>query len=341
MGIMPTLKDVAKKSGVSLGTASAVINNRSWVRENTRKRVLQAIEELKYKPNHSARNLRLKKTHTIGLIVPDITNPFFPQIIRIIDSLARKHGYLLILCDSNEDYTIGLETFITLLEKQVDGIILIGGIVRQKELTKYLTDLKPHLVVIEKDYGIPEISTVCVDAEKGGYLATKHLLDLGYSNIGVITGPLHDKNHRGSIGRYKGYQRALSESDIAIDPELVKEADFTYQGGFLAMQQFFKNGIHIRAVFAFNDVMALGAMDAIKNHGLRIPHNIAIVGYDDIPEAKCASPSLTTIGLPKNQLGEIAFEIMLNRLQNKLDSPVKQVLQTELVIRDSCGINVK
>jgi DNA-binding LacI/PurR family transcriptional regulator len=338
---MPTLKDVAKKSGVSLGTTSAVINNNSWVRESTRQRVLKAIEELNYKPNQSARNLRLRKTHTIGLIVPDITNPFFPQIIRSIDTSIRKHGYLAILCDSNEDFEIGLDNFITLLDKQVDGIIFIGGVVREQELAKYLKDIKTKIVVIEKEYEIPEIDIVCVNARMGGYDATKHLLNLGYETVGAITGPLTNENYRASFGRYKGYQLALSENNISLDPSLVKESDFTYHGGYLAMREFFKDSVQIRAIFAFNDLMALGAMEAIKEKGLRIPEDIAVVGYDDIPEASYSSPALTTVQLPKKQLGETAVEILMDKMRNKEDMPVKRVFQTKLIIRNSCGINLE
>lgn len=338
---MPKLKDVAKRSGFSVGTASAVINNNPWVSEETRRRVLKAIKELNYQPNQLARNLRTQKTNTIGVIVPDITNPFFPQIIRSIDALARQYGYLIILCDSNENYQIGIETFKVLLQKKVDGIILIGGIVPKEELVKFLSDKHPLIVVIERDYEIPDIATVIVDAVKGGYTATKHFLSLGYSHVGIITGPLDDEFSHGSFGRYKGYQMALEEYNISFNQSMVKQGDFTFDGGYRAMKQFLDDTPQVRAIFASNDLMAIGAIEAIKEQGLRIPEDIALVGYDDIPEASYISPALTTIRLPQKQLGHKAVEIILTRLLGKHDSPLKKVLPTKLIVRQSCGASLK
>ena len=339
---MTTLKDVAKKSGVAVGTASAVINNKPWVSEKTRQRVLQAIKELNYQPNQLARNLRTQRTNTIGVIVPDITNPFFPQIIRNIGALAHKYGYSIILCDSNEDYQLGIEAFHVLLDKKVDGIILIGGVVPKRELVKYLDKKHPLIVVIERDYGIPEIATVVVDAIKGGYLATKHLLDLGYNKIGIITGPLDDDDfYRGSFGRYEGYKKALKEYKISFNPEIVKQGDFSLNGGYKAMKQFLENNSQVQAIFAFNDLMAIGAMEAIKEKGLRIPEDIAVVSYDDIPEASYVFPTLTTIRLPKAQLGRMAVEILLNHTKKKPEFSIKKVLPLELITRQSCGAPLK
>ena len=334
---MATLKDVAKRSGVAIGTASAVINESLWVSEKTRHRVQKAIEELNYRPNQLARNLRTQRTNTIGLIVSDITNPFFPQIIRSIDAYARRNGYLIIVCDSNENSEIGLETFKGLLEQKVDGIIFVGGVVPEDELKKYINGKYPFIVVIERDYCIPEIRTVIVDSINGGYMATKHLLDLGYSPVGIITGPLEDKYIHGSFGRYEGYQMALKAYSISFDHTLVKQGDFTFNGGYLAMKKFFQEKSSIRAIFASNDIMAIGAMVAIKEQGLKIPEDIALVGYDDIPEASYTTPSLTTIKLPKIELGKIAVEILVNHLNGKKQVALKKVLSTELVVRQSCG----
>ena len=334
---MATLKDVAKRSGVAIGTASAVINNQSWVSEETRRRVQKAIEELNYRPNQLARNLRTQRTNTIGLIVGDITNPFYPQVIRSIDAFARQNDYLIIVCDSNENSKIGLETFKGLLEKKVDGIIFVGGVVPEDELKKYMNEKNPLIVVIERDYGFPEIGTVIVDSINGGYTATKHLLDLGYSSVGIITGPLEDKYIHGSFGRFEGYQMALKAYSIPFDQTLVKQGDFTFEGGYRAMKEFLQEESGIRAIFASNDIMAIGAMVAIKEHGLRIPEDIALVGYDDIPEASYTTPSLTTIKLPKIELGKTAVKILVNHLNGKKQVALKRVLSTELVVRQSCG----
>lgn len=335
------LKDVAKRSGVAVGTASAVINQSPWVTEETRKRVLQAIKELNYHPNQLARNLRTQKTTTIGVIVSDITNPFFPQIIRSIDRVTRQNGYLMMLGDSNESFQIGIETFKVMLQKKVDGIILVGGIVPKEDLVKFLSDKYPVIVVIERDFEIPDIATVVVDAVNGGYTATKHLLSLGYSQVGLICGPMEDELFHASFGRHKGYRMALEEYNIPFNQSMVQCGDFTFDGGYRAMKQLLEETHQIRAIFALNDLMAIGAMMAIKEKGLRIPEDIALVGYDDIPEASHISPALTTIQLPKKQLGQKAVEILLNRLQGKQDLSLKNVLPTKLIVRQSCGAFLK
>jgi len=339
---MATLKDIAKRSGVSVGTASAVINNKSWVSDEVRQRVLKAIEEMDYHPNHMARSLKIKKTNTIGLIVSDITNPFFPEIVRSIEGIARNSGYSIILCDANEDLEAGLEGFNLLLNKQVDGIILLGGIVPKSNLLAFLKKRDFPLVVVERDYGHPRLNTILVDAVRGAFKATSHLLDLGYWPVGFISGPLsldHETDYlHGSVGRFKGYQLALKERGIPFDQKLVKEGDFRFEGGYRAMNQFLEQKQPPRAVFVSNDLMAIGAMEAIKQKGLRIPEDIAVVGYDDIPEASYTSPSLTTIALPKKKLGSLAVEILLNNLLSKGKNEYqKVVLPTKLVVRNSCG----
>lgn len=338
---MATIKDVAKRSGVAVGTVSAVINNNSWVSDEMRLRVQKAIEELNYQPNLLARNLRTQRSDTIGLIVSDITNPFFPQIVRSIDAMARKNGYMVILCDANEDSQIGLDTFKVLLEKKVDGFIFIGGILDDDKLVNYLKKKCPFIVVIERDYGVSEVGTVIVDSINAGYIATKHLLDLGYSRVGIIAGPLDDVFIHGSFGRYEGYQMALKAYNMPFDEKLVKKGDFTYKGGYRAMKQYLNEKSDVRAIFASNDIMAIGAMVAIKEHGLRIPEDIALVGYDDIPEASYTYPSLTTIRLPKAKLGEAAVETLVSHLQGKKQVSLKKVLPTELIIRQSCGASNK
>jgi len=340
-----TLKDIAKKSGVSVGTASAVINNKSWVSDKTRKRVWEVIEQLNYRPNQTARSLKIKKSETIGLIVSDITNPFFPEIVRSIEGIARNHGYSLILCDANEDIEIGLESFNLLFDKQVDGMILLGGIVPQDALLSFLKKKNFPLVVVERDYGYSRLNTILVDAVKGAFTATTHLLNLGYWPVGIISGPLsldQESNYlHGSVGRFEGYQAALKAKGIPFDKSWVKEGDFRFEGGYRAMMQFLEQVTVPRAVFVSNDLMAIGAMEAIKNKGLRIPEDIAIVGYDDIPEASYTSPTLTTIALPKRKLGTLAIEILLKSLSGQENEYQKVVLPTKLVVRESCGAQIQ
>ncbi len=337
---MPTLKDVAKHAGVSLGTASAVVNNKPWVRESVRRRVLKAIEELNYRPSQLGRNLRTRQTRTIGVIVPDITNPFFPQVIRSVQAVARQAGYVIVLMDSNESYEIGRKLFEAVLSNEVDGIILIGDILPGEDLRKHLEAGAPPVVAVENDFGIPELPLVQVDAVHGGYLATRHLIDLGHEHVAIITGPLEDDRTYASLGRFEGYKTALKQRGLVFDPQLVEQADFTYQGGYKASRALLERRPDVTAIFASNDLMAIGAMEAGKEMGRRIPEDLAVVGYDDIPEAAYTSPPLTTVRLPKEELGRTAAEVLIQKLRGeRTDQPLTVIYETELIVRQSCGAN--
>ena len=337
-----TLKDISKRCGVSLGTTSAVFNNKTWVSENVRKRVLKAAKELNYQPNQAARSLKTKKSNTIGLIVSDITNPFFPEIIRSIESRTRDHDYSIILCDANENNGIGLRSFHLLVSKQVDGIILVGGNMPAEDLRAFLLKRDYPIVVIERDYRHPSLNTIIVDSEAGALMATTHLLDLGFWPVGFISGPLKENQDdgysHGSIGRLEGYKLSLRKKGIPFDPTLVKEGNFHFNGGYDAMVQFLKQKKRPRAIFASNDLMAIGAMEAAKANGACIPDDIAFAGYDDIPGAAYCSPPLTSVALPKKKLGTLAAEIILKSISSQANEYQKFIFpQDRLLISKSSG----
>ena len=339
---MATLKDVAKLAGVSVGTASAVINNKSWVREPVRRRVLEAVRKLNYRPSQLGRSLRTRRTSTIGVIVPDMTNPFFPQVIRSIQATARQEGYVIVLMDSNESYEIGRKLFDVLLRKEVDGIILVGDILPGEELRKHLEEGAPPVVAIESDFGIPDLPVVQVDAVHGGYLATRHLIDLGHKRVALIAGPLEDDRTYASLGRLEGYKTALYKSGIPYDSALVRQADFSYDGGYRAALDLLRERPEVTAVFASNDLMAIATMQAAKSLGRHVPADLAVVGYDDIPEASYTSPPLTTVRLPKEELGRTAAEILLRRMRGETQEiHLSTIFETELVVRESCGARLQ
>ncbi len=336
---MATIKDIARKSGFSVGTVSAVLNNSDLVSDETREKVLSVIEQLNYAPNRVARNLRKNESKIIGVIAPDITNPFFSQIIRCIFNFAYKNDYLLMQLDSNESQHIGEDEVRALINQRVDGIILIGNIVSERFLVEELQSKNIPVVVIERDYTNFIGSTFLVDTVKGGYLATKHLLDFGYKKVGVISGPMEKKSfYSSSLGRLEGYRRALNDYGIPFSEQFIQQSDFTFDGGYRAMLKFIESDSMPRAVFAFNDLMALGAMEAVKNYGLCVPQDVAIVGYDDIPEAAYSYPALTTIRLPKRRLGEMAIRELLGVLKGQPIERKKIILDVDLVVRGSSGV---
>lgn len=334
---MATIKEVAKKSGVSVGTVSAVIRGESWVSEGTRRKVLKVIKELNYRPNPLGRSLRTQKTGVIGLAVTDITNPFFPLIVRAVENYLRKFNYGIILCDTNEDYAIGIDVMHVLVDRMVEGIILVGDVLPENELEDIITTTNIPVVAVERDYNIYDLSVVLVDSVKGGYIATRHLLNLGYREIAIITGPIESERNYSSIGRLEGYKKALREEGLEIKPEFIIKSDFTFNGGFTSMKEFLDRGNKPEAVFASNDLMAIGAMVAIKERGFRIPDDIAIVGYDDTPEASFTEPPLTTVHLSMEELGTQAAKFIIDSIKNKDFVPQKYVMPVDIVIRESCG----
>lgn len=336
---MPTIKDVAHRSGVSIATVSAVINDAAWVPDITRARVETAIEELNYRPNRLARSLKTRRSYTIGVIVSDLTNPFYTDVVRSLSHELRKHDRSLVLCDSDHRFTEGEENYRMLLEKQVDAVVLIGDCVRQEVVEKIVRENpRVPVVAIERDYAIDEVSKLLVDSEQGAFDATMHLIEQGFTRIGMISGPLTGPGSKsyGRLHQYGGYRRALQVAGIEFDSRRVVDGDFRFNGGQSAMRRLFELADRPDAVFAANDMMALGAMDAAREEGLTIPDDIAVIGYDDVPIAAHTSPPLTTMAIPKKQLGLAAAQAVLHQLENaRAATSERRIFSAELIVRQS------
>jgi len=330
-----TIKDVARLAGVSTTTVSHVINKTRYVSEELRARVLAAMEELNYRPNVLARGLRRGETKTIGLIVPDNSNPFFAEVARFVEDIGFENGYSVILCNSDGNLEKEAAYIDVLIAKQVDGVIFIAAGSKQEYLHE-LTEMGIPVVVADRDIPHTLADVVLVNNEQGGYDATRYLISLGHRRIGCITGP---SDVTPSADRVQGYKRALKESGIPIQEELIVPGDFRYQSGEQAMVQLLSLPEPPSAVFACNDVMAIGALRAIRNAGLHVPSDISIVGFDDIPLASAVSPALTTVAQPIVELATLAAKLLISRIQNNQEDRVGQriVLDTKLVLRDSCA----
>ncbi len=329
---MASIKDVAQRAGVSPTTVSHVINETRFVSEELRARIYQAINKLDYRPNAIARSLRCKKTQTIGMIIPDIAYPFLAEVARGVEDSGFKLGYNVILCDSNG--ALERETaYIDLLrEKQVDGIILVAA----GESSRHVeTLIKQGMPVISVDRELPglEVDSVFADNLQGGYQATEYLIQLGHRRIGCITGP---PDLSISSQRISGYRQALKRYDIPLCDELVVISDFRYQEGYRATRQLLALNEPPTAIFACNDIMAVGAICAAKDKGLGVPEGIAIIGFDDIALASFISPRLTTVSQPKHEMGAIAVELLVERIKEKSQSFTKVILPVHLVVRESC-----
>jgi LacI family transcriptional regulator len=325
------MRDVAERAGVSVTSVSHVINETRPVSYELRERVLAALEELGYHPNRLARSLRSGKTHTIGTIVPDSADPFFAEVARGIEDTAFETGYSLILC--NSDANLDKEAFYTdvLVEKQVDGILFLaaGG------STERILDLQQRgmpVVVVDRELPAVHVDSVVTDNAGGGWSATRHLIDLGHRRIGYIAGP---SDLTLSEYRFTGYRKALEEAGIAVDENLVVRGAFDFESGYRAACQLLTNSQRPTAIFASNDLMAIGAICAAVELDLRVPEDLSVIGYDDVPLASYSNPPLTTIAQPIYDLGVVAASMLLERLHDPGRPARRIVLDVELQIRRS------
>jgi len=329
---MTTIREVAQKAGVSYATVSHVINNTRFVSEETRERVLSAMSELKYRPNAVAQSLRSGRTNTIGMILPDSSNPFFAEIGRQIEEEAFRKGYSIILCNMELQPEKEMLYVDVLINKQVDGIIFVAT-GDQTSLLQLLLDQGIPVILIDRDLPEMNIDTVITDNRLGGYLATRHLIDLGHRRIACITGP--SSKITPSASRVVGYRQALEEAGLPYDKQIVCLGDFHPQSGMDIMEALLKRPNPPTAVFACNDLMALGCMRAAMYAGYRIPEDLSIVGFDDIELARFTNPPLTTVCQPKKEIGILATQKLVERIADKCISSLKVILPTSLIVRES------
>ena len=328
---MTTMRDVANHVGVSIATVSHVINNTRYVSEELRQRIMEAMDELGYQRNALARALRSKQSHTLGVIVPDITNPFFAELTRDIEDIAFAQGFSVILCNSNSD--LGKEILHTkhLNEKQVDGVIFVAA----GEHSEHIYTLQKRgiaTVLIERG-GAEDLDAVLIDNKQGGYKATQHLLELGHRHIACIAGP---SKHTLRAHRVTGYRQALQDAGVSVREELIVNGDFTTGGGYqLATELLTAVSPPPTAIFACNDLMAMGAIRAARENGYIVPDDLSVVGFDNISLASVMHPALTTVALPICDLGQTAVHILFRRLKEKNTPIQRQTLDIHLIIRES------
>ncbi|MBD1576478.1 substrate-binding domain-containing protein [Vibrio sp. S11_S32] len=337
---MATMKDVARIAQVSTSTVSHVFNQTRFVSEDIAKRVNNAAQELNYAPSALARSLKMKCTKTLGMLVTTSTNPFFGEVLKGVERRCYEKGYNLILCNTEGDSERMKASINTLLQKRVDGLMLMCSTLEGEEIEIF--SRYPELPIVVMDWGPMAYASDKIqdNSYKGGYLATQYLIDRGHKEIGCVTGPLHRNQ---AISRFNGFKQALTDNHITINQDWIAEGNFECDGGFNAYQTFKRRSLAQgsslpTALFACNDMMAMGLINAASQDGLHIPNDISVIGYDDIQLAKYITPSLTTIHQPKHQLGKTAVDTLLARL-NEPKSP-QQIVQLEptLVARHSVKV---
>ncbi|TIV68673.1 MAG: LacI family transcriptional regulator [Mesorhizobium sp.] len=328
---MTTIADVARYAGVSVATVSHVMNRTRHVEPETAERVRAAITALRYSPNSLARSLRRGETKTIGLLLPDNSNPFFASVARQIEDAGFVAGYTVILCNSDGSAEKEERYLSVLMAKQIDGLIFAGS----SDHARVFASLSAAVpaVLLDREIHSVNVDSVLVDHDHGGYLAGSHLVGLGHKRIGVIGGP---RDSSSSPARLRGFARALEEAGLALPPSSVVDSDYHFAGGRLAMERLLEQAPEITAVFACNDLMAMGAITALRSRGLRVPDDMSLIGFDDIPYAVTTWPPLTTIAQPVEKIGTRAVSLLLERVVEPEAPSRREVLTPVLVERESC-----
>ena len=330
---MVTIRDVASKAEVSIATVSRVVNSKRPVNPDIRERVLKAIEELDYRPNYLARGLRQHNSSMVGLITPDNSNPFYAELARAIEDAGFAAGYSVILCNSDLSDEKQQAYIDVLLSHKVDGVIFID--VRDVVPEIFDRILAEHIPIVltNADMPVPTVDQVFIDNYQGGYMAGQYLLRLNHRRIGCIT---LSHPHSYQSKRVVGFRQALTECNIELT-----EANFTigngrYESGYRAMQELIQRHPDLTAVYVYNDLMALGAMNALHTQGKRVPEDLSIIGFDNIFYASAFEPSLTTIAQPITAIGQECVARLLERIQQPEKAPTHIMLPVELIERSSC-----
>ena len=325
------MRDVAQRAGVSISTVSHVVNNSRPVSEAYRQRVLEAMAELGYRPNALARSLRRQETNTLGMIVPDSANPFFAEIARAIEDTSFAKDYSVILCNSEGDLDKQRAYTDVLIEHRVAGILFVAAGV-STELVNDLHQRRVPLVLVDREVPGVVVDCVLTNHAQGGRLAVEHLVTLGHRRIACVSG---SSELSPSADRLTGYRLELERHGLPLDPDLVKKGDFQFESGYQAAQALLDLAEPPTAIFACNDLMAVGCMRAAVERGLKVPQDLSIVGFDDIRLASFTNPPLTTVAQPKYEIGSWATKLLLQRIQDLDAPPQVKRLENQLRVRSS------
>lgn len=331
---MATIKDVALQAGVSVTTVSHVVNDTRHVSAKVRERVELAIRELGYVPNAMARSLKSNTTSTLGMLIPNSSNPYFAEIVRIVEDRCFGAGYTLVLCNTDDEPRRQSVYLQVLAERRIDGLIVVStGADEDDSLATQLRGLRIPTVLVDREIADPACDLVETAHMQGGLLAVRHLLSLGHKRIACIGGPLGVTS---SEQRIEGWRMALAETGSPPNADaLLWRGGFTSQGGYEAMHAILRTEQKPSAVFMCNDLMAIGALRAAHESGVRVPDELSIVGFDDIELSAYTSPPLTTVAQPKERIGALAVDMLLERMGGKRRDARKVVLQPELRVRAS------
>jgi len=332
-----SIYDVAKKAGVGIGTVSRVINNSKHVKNSTRAKVQEIIKELDYQPDFFARNLVKKVSKTIGLLIPDIINPVFPEMAKGISDKAFLNDYTVFLSNTDESIKKEAKQVYQLIEKRVDGIIFISTEMCNKDGDYahyiYLTKKNIPTVLINGSIKDTDIPFVRINELKAGYLATRHMIEKGLKKIAFLGGP---ENSIPTIEKLKGYKKAFKESNLSIKKEYIILDKHEIENGLKNTTNLLNMKERPEGIITVSDALAIEAIKATQAKNIRIPDDIKIIGFDDIKFSESFSPSITTIAQPKYKMGAMALDMLINLIEKKTLPERSIVIEPRLILRDSC-----
>ena len=330
----PTIKDVAAHAGVSRQTVSRVINDKGEVSEGTRARVLAAIEELGYHPNAVARSMVAGRTHTLGCIAPNLVDFTLANIIEGAEAEARRLGYFVLTSSAPQqgDVEALLEEMI---HRRVDGLLVLNPYADERyRHVLPLIERGTAVAYLNNTPRLEPVSSVRCDDHEGGYRATRYLLDLGHTSIATLLGP---QNEECAVDRWNGYRQALDEAGLSVDSALGIEGDWSATSGYRASQHLLATATPFSAIASQNDQMAVGAIRALREAGRRVPEDVSIIGFDDIPLASYFDPPLTTFRQPMQESGRRAVQLLVSKIEDPGHPPTQELLHARLVERASCA----
>lgn len=331
---MASMNEVAKRAGVSIATVSRVLNKSDRVSEETRHKILKAIKELKYQPSRVAKRLRSKSGsgNLLGVLIPDIQNPFYVDVLRGIEDVAYKNNYVIIVCNFSQDEKKEIMYLDILESESIDGLIAAPANEDDIRLKRIVKNGLP-VVCVDRGLNGVDVDLVWVNNEAGAYAAVNHLAKSGYKRIAYIAGLSTIPSTR---LRENGYKRALAENNLVFDPQLVVHGNSTHESGVELTEKLLNLKFPPDALFTGNNLITFGALETIHNKKLQIPKDVAIIGFDDMTWAKSLNPPLTAVRQPAYEIGQRAGELLIQRIHDPKRTPILMTLNSELMVRSSC-----
>jgi LacI family transcriptional regulator len=328
-----SIKDVAREAGVSIATVSRVLNDIDVVNEDTKKKVKDAIKKLSYRPNIVARSLKTQKSSTIGIIIPDISNQFYPEIVRGCEDVANIYNYNIMLCNADLDVDKEMEALRILKEKMIDGVIYMSNSIEQN-IINLINELEMPTVLVETTDTDGIFPSVSIDNVMAGSDAVKYLINKGNKKIAYV-GTTTEKINALSK-RYAGYKKGLSEMEINLDKEMVYFGGVKARDGYAGINTILDKGIAIDAVFCASDEIAMGVINALRDRSINVPEDVDVMGFDDIYSASIFYPKLTTVSQPMYDMGSVSMRMLIKSINNLVVDEKHFVLPYRIVERDSC-----